>query len=340
MRRLKRGRAMTAVSVVCPSFALILLGACLATLAQTSSLQTIRVIGGGMPLRVAQMNGLLAKYGIEAQTSAMANSDSMRADLAAGRADIANAAVDNAVALVELAGADVIIVLGESGSQNELIAQPDYKSVKDLQGKTLIVDAPNTALALEMKKILMLNGLKPGVDCEIKPVGVTSRRLAAMREDKSYAASMMGPPTSLLAKRGGFVSLGSVQQLLGQYQGGGAFVRRQWAKEHAGLLERYIAANVAAQRWILAPANKEKVLEIMTRDLKLPPDVAAETYEVETNAPGGWAKDLQFDLEGFKNVLKLRAEVEGSWGGKPPAPDKYYDLSYYHAALSKLKPAQ
>jgi hypothetical protein len=77
MRRLKRGRAMTAVSVVCPSFALILLGACLATLAQTSSLQTIRVIGGGMPLRVAQMNGLLAKYGIEAQTSAMANSDSM-----------------------------------------------------------------------------------------------------------------------------------------------------------------------------------------------------------------------------------------------------------------------
>ena len=41
--------------------------------------------------------------------------------------------------------------------------------------------------------------------------------------------------------------------------------------------------------------------------------------------PGGFAKDAQFDLEGFKNVLKLRAEVEGQWGGHPPALEKYYD---------------
>jgi hypothetical protein len=53
--------------------------------------------------------------------------------------------------------------------------------------------------------------------------------------------------------------------------------------------------------------------------------------------PGGFAKDAAFDLEGFKNVLKLRAEVEGSWGGHPPAPEKYYDPAYYNAALAKLK---
>jgi hypothetical protein len=28
--------------------------------------------------------------------------------------------------------------------------------------------------------------------------------------------------------------------------------------------------------------------------------------------------------------------VEGSWGGHPPSPDKYYDSAYYEAALSKL----
>jgi hypothetical protein len=38
----------------------------------------------------------------------------------------------------------------------------------------------------------------------------------------------------------------------------------------------------------------------------------------------------------FKNVLKLRAEIEGQWGGKPPAPDKYIDLSYYNKALAGL----
>ena len=53
--------------------------------------------------------------------------------------------------------------------------------------------------------------------------------------------------------------------------------------------------------------------------------------------PGGFATDAAFDIPGFQNVLKLRAEIEGSWGGHPPAPEKYYDASYYNAALTKLK---
>ena len=41
----------------------------------------------------------------------------------------------------------------------------------------------------------------------------------------------------------------------------------------------------------------------------------------------------QFDVAGFRNVLSLRAEIEGSiWGGKPPSPDRYLDLSYYEKA--------
>jgi len=36
-------------------------------------------------------------------------------------------------------------------------------------------------------------------------------------------------------------------------------------------------------------------------------------------------------------VLALRAEIEGSWGGKPPAPERYVDLSYYEKALGRLR---
>jgi hypothetical protein len=68
---------------------------------------------------------------------------------------------------------------------------------------------------------------------------------------------------------------------------------------------------------------------------KKAPEIAAEDYEVSMTRPGGYAKDAQFDLRGFENVLKLRAEVEGQWGGHPPAVDKYYDPSYYTAALAK-----
>ena len=47
--------------------------------------------------------------------------------------------------------------------------------------------------------------------------------------------------------------------------------------------------------------------------------------------PGfGFARDAKFDMAGFKNVLALRAEVEG---GTPADPQHYIDLSYYDRAI-------
>ena len=148
---------------------------------------------------------------------------SLRADLAAGKGELAYLAVDNAVAMVELAHQDVVIVMGGEGSQNELMAQPDIKSSRDLRGKTLIVDAPNTAYALQMKKILLLNGLKPGRITRSSHLAPRPRGWLRCAENKDFAGSMLGPPTSLVAKHDGFVSLGSVQELIGPYQAAGFF---------------------------------------------------------------------------------------------------------------------
>ena len=86
-----------------------------------------------------------------------------------------------------------------------------------------------------MNKILSLNGMNAGKDYEIKPFGATPQRLVAMRENKDYAGSMLGPPVSLVAKHEGFVSLGSVQQFIGPYQAAGFFTQRAWAKDHRDL---------------------------------------------------------------------------------------------------------
>ncbi|HET8922646.1 MAG TPA: ABC transporter substrate-binding protein [Candidatus Acidoferrum sp.] len=303
-------------------------------------IKLLTLLGRPLQLTAAEKLGLFAKYAVEVETENSANSDELRTKLAAGKGDLAYLAVDNAVAMVELAHQDVIIVMGGEGSQNELIAQPEIKSVKDLSGKTLIVDAPNTAYALQMKKILLLSGMQAGKDYEMKAYGATPQRLIAMRENKNYAASMLGPPSSIIAKRAGFVSLGSVQELIGPYQAAGFFAMRQQAKEHRDALAPFLVAVIDAQRWLLAPANKQQVIDVMIKESHLAPEVAAESYESLMTRPGGFAKDAAFDLEGFKNVLKLRAEVEGSWGGHPPSPDKYYDPAYYNAALATLKDAK
>jgi ABC-type nitrate/sulfonate/bicarbonate transport system substrate-binding protein len=311
--------------------------------AQAPSLQKIKVLtllGRPLQFAAADKQGIFAKYGIEVETENLPNSDVLRASLAEGKGDLAYLAVDNAVAMVELAHQDVIIVMGGEGSQNELMAQPEIKSIKDLRGKTLIVDAPNTAYALQMKKILLLNGMEAGKDYEIKPFGATPARLAAMREHKEFAGTMLGPPSSIAAKHAGFVSMGSVQELIGPYQASGYFTQRAWAKEHRDLLVPFLAACIEAQRWLMDPVNKQQWIEMLVKESHLAPDVAAESYESSINHPGGFEADARVDMEGLKNVLKLRAEIEGQWGGHPPGPEKYYDSVYFYAALAKLKGAK
>jgi len=304
---------------------------------QASKVKLLTLLGRPLQVSVAESHGLFAKYGVTLETENLPNSDELRSALAAGKGDLAYLAVDNAVAMVELAHQDIVIVMGGEGSQNELIAQPEIKSIQDLRGKTLIVDAPNTAYALQMKKILLLSGLQAGKDYEMKAYGATPQRLVAMRENKSFAGSMLGPPSSIVAKHAGFVSLGTVQDLIGPYQAAGFFGERSWVAKNRETLISFLAAIIDAQRWLMAPDNKPQVLELMTNQMHLAPDVAAKSYESLMTKPGGFAKNALFDLAGFRNVLKLRAEVEGSWGGHPPSPEKYYDASCYNDALEKTK---
>ena len=102
------------------------------------------------------------------------------------------------------------------------------------------------------------------------------------------------------------------------------------------MLERYIAGVIEGTRWTLAPANKEAAARILAARLKVTPEVAARTWELMTDPKFGIARDARFDMPGFRSVLALRAEIEGTWGGKAPAPERYVDLSYYEGAMKRV----
>jgi ABC-type nitrate/sulfonate/bicarbonate transport system substrate-binding protein len=315
-----------------------ILAVCSSSAAQQAPPQKIRILCLARPLAVmlADSRGILARHGIEAEYLVRPSSESLRSDLAAGKGDVAFLAVDNDVAMVDSAGVDVVIVMGAESSENEIIAQPGTKSIADLRGRTLLVDATNTAYALELKKVLLLNGMHPGKDYELKPVGSTPFRLQAMRENKDYAAAVMNPPYSIVAKQGGMVSLGSMRKLLGADLDRGTFALRSWARANSDLLVRYLAAYIEGQRLLMAPANRQQVLELVMKESNLPEATASDWYDAMVRN-GGYAKDAAFDVEGFKKTLQLRAEVEAGGNGSAPAAEKYYDLSYYRAALAKMK---
>ena len=295
---------------------------------------TVMVFQGmqNLPLFAAQSKGFFARHGLAIDVRITPTSEEMRAGLADGRWQIIHTAVDNGLAMADVGKVDIAIVSGGDNSFNRLIVQPDINTLADLRGKTVIVDALDTAYAFQLYEILKRNGLNKG-DYNVKSVGATFKRLANMEEDKSSKASMLNPPFSLRAVKSGMKELGSVAKMLGPYQATGTVVLRSWAQANADVLVRYIQAYIEGLRWSLDPKNKDEAINLLADGLKLSQDVASATYAIAVDPVEGLAKDAKLDMEGFRNVLKLRAD----WTGVAPGtPDKYLDLSYYQKALSAL----
>lgn len=317
------------------------LSGCAAPTAQTQTpepLQTLRVKAfpgaQGLALFTALDEGFFARQHLHVQLEYTANSTQLREELAAGAIDIAHAAVDNAVALHE-AGTPIVIVMGGDNSMNELFVQPDITSFANLRGKTLIVDSPHTAYALQARQILKDHGLSEG-EYVIKPVGGTAQRFQAMLSERSNSASMLHLPFSIQAHEKGLRSLGRVSDLLGPYQASGVFTRRDWANTHPDALERYLTALIQALRWARAPENRQASIQRLSEHLKLTPNMAEQAYALLMDPNDGLAVDGRFDRPGFARLLQIRADLSGAWNGAPPPQERFVDLRWYQGALAKL----
>ena len=287
-----------------------------------------------LPFYAGLDRGFFAKRGLNVDLQFTENSERQRQGLADGSINIAHSAVDNAVAMIDVAKVDVIIVSGGDSGTNEFYVQDAIKDFTDIRGHAIVVDATNTAYALQAKKILLQHGLKAGTDYALNPVGNGTHRLQAMLDDKNNAGAILNLPFSLLAAAKGTRSLGRTTDLLGPYQADGAFVRRDWGQAHAQVLEQYLAAFVEALRWSLDPKNHADAIAMLVDKLKLPRDMAEKSLDLTAEPGFGYTRDAAFNLAGFKNVLALRAETEG---GQPADPQHYIDLSYYDRAMKLVQ---
>ena len=301
--------------------------------AQTTNL-TVMVFQGmqNLPLLAAQSQGFFAKRGLKVDIRIAPDSDELRHGLAASRYQIVHAGVDNAVAMVEVAKNDVVIAMGGDNGFNRLIVQPEIKAYADLRGRTVIVDAPDTAFAFLMYEMLRKNGLNKG-DYEVRPVGASFKRFEVMLKDKTAAAAMLNMPFTLRATSAGLGDLGSAVAALGPYQGTGSFVLRPWASANSDVLVRYYQAYIEGLRWGVDPKNKAAAVKLYVGALMLNEDTAGRTWEVAAHPTDGLTRDAAVDIEGFQNVLQLRATVTRSAAAPP---EKYLDLSYYKKALAGL----
>lgn len=284
-----------------------------------------------LPHFAAIEQGFFAARGLDIILAYTTSSEEQRSALANGSCEIAHAAVDNAVAMVDVAKEDVIIVVGLDPSFNKFVVQPEVKSYEDLRGKTLGVDAPDTAFALIAYDILARKGLPRGT-YHVEPIGATRFRMEALQQ-RRIDMSLLNLPFNLLARDSGLKLLDDPLSIIGAYQSVGGFVQRAWAQEHKETLIDYLSAYIEGVRWVLNPAHQSTGAELLGREMKLSSEMSAECMDAITR---GLAQDAALDIEGMEKVLTLRAKFTGGLEAVAAPIMRYYDPTYYNKALAVL----
>jgi ABC-type nitrate/sulfonate/bicarbonate transport system substrate-binding protein len=290
-----------------------------------------------LPVYLGLSKGVFEQHGLKINLSLTESSNEQRADLGSGRLDVVHSAVDNALAMIEVAKKEAVIVSGGDSGMNDFVVQADIKGFADMKGKTLVVDASNTAYALQAKKILLQFGLKDGLDYTVKPVGAVVYRYQAMVKSHDNSASILNLPFNVVAQEHGLKSLGRRVDIFGAYQAVGTFVMRDWAVSHRSLLETYLQAYIESLRMVRDPKNKAECIRLLKDKLELSDWAAQKTYEQLLDPNFGFTPDAEFNKIGFENMLKLRAEIERKDTDSVKRPEAYFDLSYYDEALKKAR---
>ena len=308
---------------------------------QDHSVVTVNVFPGGFnwPIFVGQDKGFFAANGIAVEVQGTPDSVTQMTGFSLGKFDIAMTAIDNIVAYVEGQGQapigpqpDFTAFMGVDTGLLSLVAAPGIKTIADLRGKIVSVDAMTTGYAFVLYEILRRNNLDKDIgDYELVGAGGMAQRWKGLSEGR-HQATLLSAPYNLIARAAGFTELVRATDVIGPYQGNVAAARRPWAVANKEKVIGYIRAYWHSVAWLYDPANRREAIEILYRHLpQTPQDIAAASYPELLHPAHGFYPDCDLDRAGLACVLDLRSRYAAP-AKVLSAPEVYYDPSYSAAA--------
>ena len=286
---------------------------------------------------VGQQQNYFAESGLNLRIKLTKSSMEMVQDLHSGSAQVALTSVDNVIAYsagqgeISLKGpADFFAFMGVDDGLLSIMARPDIRSINELRGRVLGVDALTTGYVFVLKELLSRNGV---ADSEVfySAIGTGAERLNALIAG-SCDATLLNAPLCLAAEHAGKVRLARAQTLLGPYQGIVGAASRRWAFHNTHIVERFIWAFHHSLVWLGDPANKDAALELLVDRMPAIKSVVSQTYDLLVTQ-GGLRKTLQIDRQGTEHVIALREKYgRATRLGKA---EQYIDDRFRRAALAE-----
>jgi NitT/TauT family transport system substrate-binding protein len=230
------------------------------------------------PIYVGLKQGYYAAQDIELATIFTQSSNALVQQLAAGslEAALSTALVDPIYAIDK--GAPLAIVRLEMVSPPyALLAKPAIRSIKELKGKTIMVDGPKGITRLYVERMLAANGISLR-ETETLFAGATAARFSALRTG-AVDATVLLPPFNFFAESAGFRTLGLSVDYTPELPFTGAVVNRNWAMTHRATLDRLMAVHNQSMAWFLDSRNREQAIALMVEATKQKPEDVAKAYD-------------------------------------------------------------
>jgi NitT/TauT family transport system substrate-binding protein len=156
-----------------------------------------------------------------------------------------------------------------------LIARPEFKSVKELQGKSIGVGAYGATTDVIARMIFKHFGLDPDKDVKFIAGGEGPARLNAMNQGLFAATVTSAPGDSQGAKMGFHVLVRAFE--IFSYPNSGILANVKKIKERPDEAKRVIKAGIKANRYIRQ--NREGTAQVLTDWLKIDNETATATYD-------------------------------------------------------------
>ncbi len=175
-------------------------------------------------------------------------------------------------------GAPIAIVRLEMQSPPyALMAKPAIKSIKELKGKTIMIDGPKGITKIYVERMLAANGVKPD-EFDALFAGATAARFSALQSG-AVDATVLIPPFNFFAETAGFTNLGLTIDYTPELPFSGAVVNKNWAATHRATLDKLLSVHNRSMAWFLDPRNRDAAIAVMVEASKQKAEDIAKAYD-------------------------------------------------------------
>ena len=273
-------------------------------------------------LAAGRARGMFAAAGLDVEVMVTPNSTEQMRGLGRGSWQIVSTAFDNVLGWSGREGAEMkALVQVSTGNILPVYVRPEIKDWSDLRGKSMAVDAVDTAYALVLRRVLRAHGLEMECgDYTLIAKGTTGYRLDSMIAGETFAG-ILNPPWDRKAEAAGMKRFADHREVLPDYPGGVFAVSRDWAARNRDLLLRYLRAWNEALCWCHEESHRHEAIQLTAAAENLDEKAAvSRLHQLPKNA--------RLHLAGLQSVLDLRVQFNLT---PPMGKDlsAYYDESFY-----------